>query len=87
MKVIWRVLMVAALLAGPAVPLMAQPQPSPDEFVPLSEVPPAEQIPAFRLLAVAYGFVWVALVGYTWSLASRINKIEGEIGELERKGR
>lgn len=87
MRAIWRVVIVTALLAAPAVPLMAQPQPSPDEFVPLSEVPPTEQIPAFRLVAVAYGFVWVALIGYTWSLASRISKIEGEIGELERKGR
>ncbi len=77
-------LFTAVLLAGPAG-LAAQPQPSPDEFIPLSEVPPEEQIPAFPLIAAAYGFVWVAVVGYTWSLGRRLQKAESEIAALERK--
>jgi len=49
-----RVLLTLALLLGPA-PAGAQPQPSPDEFVPISEIPPEEQIPAINLVAAAYG--------------------------------
>ncbi len=63
----------------------AQPQPSPDEFVPLSEVPPEEQIPAFGLIGAAYGFVWVVVVGYVWSLGRRLRKAEEDIAALERR--
>lgn len=81
-----RLLLTLALLFGPAL-VSAQPQPSPDEFVPISEIPPEEQIPAVNLVAAAYGFVWVAVLGYVWSLGSRIKKAEDEIARLERKGR
>ena len=81
-----RVLLTLALLLGPAL-ADAQPQPSPDEFVSISEIPPEEQIPAINLVAAAYGFVWVAVLGYVWSLGGRLKKAEDEIARLERKGR
>ncbi len=81
-----RLLLTLAVLLGPAS-AGAQPQPSPDEFVPLSEIPPEERIPAINLVAAAYGFVWVALLGYVWTLGSRLKKAEDELGRLERKGR
>ena len=83
-------LLAAALTAGavPAVsPAFAQPKPSPDEFVPMAEVPPEEQIPAINLVAAAYGFVWIVIVGYVWSLGKRLQKAESEIAALERKAR
>lgn len=86
MKHTWRVLICTGLLLNPPAAL-AQPKPSPDEFVPVAEAPPGEQIPALPLVAAAYGFVWVALVGYTWSLAARLRKVERELAELERRGR
>jgi CcmD family protein len=66
---------------------VAQPKPSPDEFVPLEEAPPEEQIPAINLVAAAYGFVWIVVVGYVWSLGKRLQKAEAEIAALERKAR
>jgi CcmD family protein len=75
----------AAMPAGTAV--LAQPKPSPDEFVPLDEVPPEEQIPAINLVAAAYGFVWIVVVGYVWSLGRRLQRAEAEIAALERRGR
>jgi CcmD family protein len=57
----------------------------PDEFVPISEVPPEEQIPAITLVAAAYGFVWVAVFAYVWSLGRRIQAAEREIARLEAK--
>jgi len=80
-----RLLLCAGMLMLPAA-AWAQPQPSPDEFVPISEVPPQEQIPAITLVATAYGVVWVAVVGYVWSLGRRLQKTERDLARLERKG-
>jgi CcmD family protein len=74
-------------LAGSVTLANAQPKPSPDEFVPMAEVPPEEQIPAINLVAAAYGFVWIVVVGYVWSLGKRLHKAESEIAVLERKAR
>jgi len=80
-----RALFLAALLAAPGVALASQPQPSPDEFVPMEEIPPEEQIPAINLVAAAYGFVWVVVVGYVWSLGRRLQKAEADLAALERR--
>jgi len=82
-----RSVLLAALLAAPGAALAQPPQPSPDEFVPMEEVPPEEQIPAINLVAAAYGFVWIVVVGYVWSLGRRLQKAEGEIADLERRAR
>ena len=79
-----RVTVCLALLLLPAV-AGAQPQPSPDEFIPIADVPPEEQIPAITLVASAYGFVWVAVFAYVWSLGRRLQAAEREIARLESK--
>jgi CcmD family protein len=81
------VVLSAGLIPALTPAVMAQPKPSADEFVPLEEVPPEEQIPAINLVAAAYGFVWIVLVGYVWSLGKRLQKAEDEIAALERKAR
>lgn len=80
-----RWLFLVAVLLLPVVS-EAQQTPSPDEFVPMSEVPPEEQIPAINLVAAAYGFVWIALFGYVWSLGRRLGQAEADLARLERKG-
>ena len=72
---------VALLLLSPA---QAQPQP-PKDFVAVDESQPGEQIPAIPLIAAAYGFIWVVLLGYVWSVGRRLQKVEGELAELESK--
>lgn len=80
-----RMLVLSLMLFG-AVALGAQPQP-PADFVPVENAPPGEQIPAMPLLGLAYGFIWVGVLGYVWSLARRLQKVEAELAELEsRKG-
>jgi CcmD family protein len=66
---------------------VAQPpqQPAQEEFVPLSEIPPEEQIPAFTLVAVAYALVWIVLIGYVWSVSRRLNAVESELTSLSRR--
>ena len=59
--------------------------PAQEEFVPLSEIPAEEQIPAFTLVGAAYAFVWVVLIGYVWSVARRLEKVETEVAALSRE--
>jgi CcmD family protein len=86
--VLLRVLTCVALLAMPvaAAAQPSQPPPAQEEFVPLSEVPPSEQIPAFTLVAAAYAFVWLALMGYIWSVSQRLQKVERELTQFSRGG-
>ena len=81
-----RVVLMCAWLAVTAVTIQAQPQP-PKDFVAVDESQPGEQLPALPLIAGAYGFIWVALLGYVWSVARRLQKVEGELAALEAKRR
>ena len=77
------VMMCAWLLLAPAA-LSAQPQP-PKDFVAVDETAPGEQIAAMPLIASAYGFIWIVLLGYVWSIGRRLQKVEGELAELESR--
>jgi CcmD family protein len=83
-----RAIVCALLLMLPAVAAAqpVQPPPNQGEFVPLSEVPPSEQIPAFTLVAAAYAFVWLVLLGYVWSVSQRLQKVERELATIDRQG-
>ena len=72
------------LLAAPGIAAASQPQP-PKEFVPVEGVPPGEQIPAINMVAAAYGFAWVAVMGYVWSIARRLKHVETELTDLESR--
>jgi CcmD family protein len=81
-----RVLVLMMLLCG-AMPAMArQPQP-PKDFVPVEDAPQGEQIPAMPLIGAAYGFIWIGVLGYVWTLGRRLQKVEAEISELERRSK
>lgn len=82
------VILCAWLLAMTAVQASAaMQQPPPGDFVPVDEAQPGEQVPALPLLATAYGFIWVVLLGYVWSIGRRLQKVEGELAELESRKR
>ena len=83
-------LMLLLLLA----PLRAQqPPPAPDrtaaaqdEYRPVTEpIDPQDVMPAPRLVAIAYGFIWVVLFGYLWSVRSRLASVEREIDAVSRR--
>ena len=82
-----RAVMIVALLAGPglAAVTLAQPPPQQSEFVPISELPPGDQLPAAPLLIAAYAFVWVVLLAYLWSIGNRIRGVRAEIDRLEQR--
>jgi CcmD family protein len=79
------VLICAWLLLAPVV-AVAQPQP-PKDFVAVDETQPGEQIPALPLIASAYGFIWLGVLVYVWSIGRRLQKVEGELADLESRKR
>jgi hypothetical protein len=81
MTTIGRVLFTLFLI-GSATLAAAQP-PRQDEFVPVSELPPTEQMPAAPLLIGAYAFVLVALFVYVLSIAKRVGAVRQEVARLE----
>ena len=81
-----RWLLCLCLIVMPMAATAAQPPPSGD-FVPVDETVPGEQIPALPLIATAYGFIWVALLGYVWTIGRRLQKVESELAALESRGK
>ena len=72
-------LLLSVFLLGPVVLLAQEPQ---SEFVPVTEVPPSEQLPAAPLLIAAYAFVWAAVLAYAWLMWRRLGKVERELNTL-----
>jgi CcmD family protein len=56
-----------------------------DEFVPVSELPPEERLPAAPMLVAAYAFVVLALFAYVLSLSRRLSAVGREILRLEEQ--
>jgi CcmD family protein len=88
MRLLRALALLAALIAIPAAwpstAMANQPRP-PEGFVPVDGVPPGEEIPAINMVAAAYGFAWVALLGYVWSIAKRLKQVETELSDLESR--
>ena len=62
-----------------------QPSPGQTEFVPINQLPPADQLPAAPLLIAAYAFVWIVLMLYLWSIWRRLGKVEVDMRSLEQR--
>ena len=75
-----------AVIAGwmlSAVLLAAQQPTRQDEFVPIDQLPPQEQLAAAPLLIGAYAFVLVALFLYVYSVARRLTNVQRELDRLD----
>jgi CcmD family protein len=68
-----------------AAPVLAQSQPAQTEFVPLSQVPRTEQIPAAPFVFIAYAIVWLFVLFYVWTLWRRQGRVEKELQELQHR--
>jgi hypothetical protein len=85
MKRISLLIITLVLLTGPAFAQPPAPKTPPaaaqDGFVPVdSPIAPEDAMPAPRLVAVAYAFIWLVFFGYLVSL-----KIETEIAAVTRR--
>jgi CcmD family protein len=67
-----------------AVTLLAQGQPKQqEEFTPIDQLPPQEQLPAAPLLVGAYVFVLLTLFGYMFMMSRRMTFIQREVDRLD----
>jgi CcmD family protein len=77
------------LLTAPAfaqTPAPKAPAAAQDGFVPVdAPLNAADAMPAPRLVAIAYGFIWVVLFGYLWSVRSRLATVEREMATIGRR--
>ncbi len=56
--------------------------PAQDEFVPISELPADDKLPAAPLLIAAYAVVWIVLAVYVWTLWKRFWRAEQDLKSL-----
>lgn len=81
-------LVALAALVAPAAAQEAQPPAggaAMDGFVPMSEMTNREVLPAAPLVFYAYGFVWVALLGYLWVIWRRVGQVEKDLAAVRRR--
>jgi type VI protein secretion system component VasF len=89
MRRLWIVLVSVVLLGGTLLAQAPQgggPQGSATEgFVPLSSLPPGEEMPAAPFVIGAYAFFLLLMMFYLWTIWRRLNKVEQELQEFERR--
>jgi CcmD family protein len=93
-KNFWRALLLGLMLiSSPAAAQPQQPPPQPpsspapaarDEFVPVTDLPDSEKLPAAPYLIAAYTIVWLVLLGYVWSVWRRLTLVEQELKQAVR---
>jgi CcmD family protein len=77
--------LLVLFLAAPAALAVQTAPPGQSEYVPITDLPAAEQLPAAPLLIAAYAFVWMAVLVYLWTIWRRLGKVEAEMRELAQK--
>jgi CcmD family protein len=53
-------------------------------YVPVKDLPAAEQLPAAPLVLGAYALIWVGVLVYVWSISRRLASVDRELGALRR---
>ncbi|MBI2221367.1 MAG: CcmD family protein [Acidobacteria bacterium] len=86
-RVLCAALLIASLVPARAAAHAQQPRPpaQQSEFVPVDELPQADQIPAAPLVIAAYAVAWLAIFFYLFSIWRRLQKVEKELGEVARR--
>ena len=65
------------------VMLLAQQPEQQNEFIPIDQLPPQDQLPAAPLLIAAYAIVMLALFVYVVSVARRLGSVQRELERVE----
>jgi hypothetical protein len=82
-----RLLAFLFVTAMSAATLIAQPPQTParDQYVPIDQLPPSEQMPSAPFVVAAYSVVWIIAMLYLWSIWRRIGKVEEDMQALARR--
>ena len=83
MKMLKRWCAVIAVWMMSGLMLAAQQPTRQDEFVPIDQLPPQEQLAAAPLLIGAYAFVLIVLFLYVYSVARRLTNVQRELERLD----
>ncbi len=83
MKTLIRWCAVLSLVVMWGLVLVAQQPTRQDEFVPITQLPPQEQMAAAPLLIGAYVFVLVVLFAYVFRVARRLQNVQQELNRLD----
>ena len=85
MTTLFRVTAVVLVLVVHIAPLSAQQQPprQQEEFIPIDQLPPQDQLPAAPLLVGAYAFVLLMLFAYIVMVSRRLTVIQREVDRLD----
>ena len=59
------------------------PPPQQEEFIPIDQLPPEDQLPAAPLLIGAYAFVLLMFFGYMFVMSRRLGVIQREVDRLD----
>ena len=70
------------LVGAPALAFQPSPQ---GEFIPVTELPAGDQLPAAPYLIAAYVFAWLAVMLYIWTIWRRLNRVESDMRTLEQR--
>ena len=73
---------IRATSAQPGTPPAATP--ATDGFVPVTDLPPEEQLPAAPLVLSAYAIIWVAVLLYVAMLWRRLGAVQKDLDALKR---
>ena len=76
------VVLCAVLAGGQAMFAAQPPEAAQDGFVPMSDIPPEDQLPAAPLLVAAYSVVWAIAIGYLWTIWRRLGTVEQELADV-----
>ena len=86
-----RLLAVLAMLGCAAPALQAawqqpgtQTEAAREGYVPMKDLPAAEQLPAAPLVLGAYAVIWLGVLVYVWSISRRLAAVDRELGTLRR---
>ena len=87
MKSLRALVMCTLMMTAPA---LAQEAPRPaaaqDGFVPVNAPLDAKDtMPAPMLVATAYGFIWIVLFAYLWSVRTRLATVEREMAAIGQR--
>ena len=77
------IVLAILLLTSAVVPAVAQQPEQQNEYVPIDQLPPQDQLPAAPLLVTAYSVVMAGLFAYVLSVARRLTTVQRELERLE----
>jgi CcmD family protein len=88
----WAMSLALVVLVAPAAPALAgsaqqpgaQTEAAREGYVPVKDLPAAEQLPAAPLVLGAYALIWVGVLAYVWTISRRLASVDRELVALRR---